>query len=668
MPVQTYDTYSPRIVSSTVSDRGRYTFNADEYVFNSASDEAFTFNGIAIFSTEILVGGDVVSNRTVAPSSVALSVDGSGYPQIQFGGSSNTLTFDGTTFLFSNPIQASIGTFTGSVSAFGSNLVMTDDGSGNPVINFFDSVQGIKFSQNLVFNGITAPSGIWDIVTFNSVGTATDGNFKAVQFLSFNGTSDWNVSPGVHYENGEFVARDGTIFFDIPNDGLLQFGDFVEVYLSIGVGSTPTGAYGIEIFNARATPTLYLQNMDDIPFTPTTPGIVFYSQFDEGLGHSIGFYKDEAGNVTQIGAGSGGGGTVTEVDVTSDLTVDGTPGGSFTVDGTIGLAPTGVTAAFYDFPALSIDANGRVTDGVSRGFYNSSSSVLLINGSGTTSHSGIAAGTIFGEFADASDDDIANFVALGNNAQAGNHGISIGSGAGFSTSGHNIHLFIGSGADATVNELLNIAAIGPNARVSRDNTYSYGDPATPVSHGFNTPAADSSLHVVSGSTSGALGAKGVARFNGIPTDPSNNWPVTDKVFQQNALITTGVSTNTILTIPISNALGGCITRARIQVSGIINNGTASGAGEISVVGAFDGTNTFYLNAVSSTTPVAIVLDPGTTAPFGLPAGTASAQVVLSGTSGPGAENILVQVIGINATTINWIAWCEYYTTQAISND
>ena len=503
----------------------------------------------------------------------------------------------------------------------------------------------LVFNDQSSFNGVTAD---WDVLSFQ----ATDNlRYKGYYFFGETAASSFNIMTG--YRGS--VATPGTVTFDIPNTGEFYWWDNVTV---AGLLSSEGGIAGI-----GEAAYLYLQNAVDIPATPSN-GVRFFSQFDSGLGHSIAYYKDDDGNVTQIGAGSGGGGTVTDVDVTSDLTVDGTPGGAFSVAATIGLAVTGVTAGFNDFAAVDVDANGRITDIEQRGSFSAADNLLILNGTGVSEKVTLTAGTMVGSGADASNSSIANFLAMGTGAKAGNQGVSVGAGAGNATSGHNEHLFLGYGADATANSLINIAAIGPNSRVSANNTYAYGDAQTPASHGFNTPQALSSLHVVSKTTSGSSGSKGVLRLNGI-NDAVNTWPVTDKVIQQNALITTGVSAETILLIPISNALDGCITRARIQVSGIINDGSASGAGEISVVGAFDGGSTFYLNAVSSTTPIPITLEPGTTAPFGLPAGTASAQVVLSGTTG-GVQNILVQVIGVNATTINWVAWCEYYTTQAVA--
>jgi len=54
--------------------------------------------------------------------------------------------------------------------------------------------------------------------------------------------------------------------------------------------------------------------------------------------------------------GGGGGGTVTAVTAGIGLT-----GGTITGTGTIGLAPSGVSAGSYTYPALTVDATGRIT-------------------------------------------------------------------------------------------------------------------------------------------------------------------------------------------------------------------------------------------------------------------------------------------------------------------
>lgn len=84
-------------------------------------------------------------------------------------------------------------------------------------------------------------------------------------------------------------------------------------------------------------PTYYLQG----PIGPLVIG--------SGLSVSL------QGVISSTGGG-GGGGTVTAITAGLGLT-----GGTITGSGTIGLAPSGVTAGAYTYPALSVDASGRIT-------------------------------------------------------------------------------------------------------------------------------------------------------------------------------------------------------------------------------------------------------------------------------------------------------------------
>jgi hypothetical protein len=743
----TFSTYLPSITSGNDTSLSVFTLEADKFIFNLDAAGDFYIggpisgpDGINTVTGEFVANYDITSN---VGSSTQITLTGiAGNSAILLNNGAGLISFDPDNNYITTPSGASF---------LNGKIILTVDESSNPQLQFSSSANSLTWDGSNLISSISfnAAGSTQSAYKYALTGTAFDGSSSTdgiALLLGHNSAgnrqfwytaTDYLASPNTSNAAGRFIIQTGSIDFScVSTDGTInlplsfqqdfgptRFGGYVSI------GNSLPSAYKFDIQGSDAS--FHLDANLDIPDAPLQ-GVVFFSQYDVGLGHSLGFLIDDAGNVTQIGEGSGGGGTVTEVDVTDDLTVNGTPSGSFTVDGTIGLAPTTVTAdtynfgngfitvdlngrltdaqsatdigtvteidvtsdltvdgtpagtittsgtigladvltltpGTYDFAAFNVDQKGRVQDAEQRGMYDNANHLIIINGTGISAHTGLTYGVVFGESADASDDTIANFCAIGQGARAGNQGTSVGDGAGNGTSGHNTHLFVGYGSDATTNGLVNVAAIGPNSRVSADNTYSYGDASTPSSHGFNTPAALSTLHVVSGNTSGTLGSKGVSRLNGIPTDLSNNWPVSDKIYQQNALITTTVSTETILSIPISNALGGCITFANIEVSGILSDGTASGAGQIRIRAAFDGVNNFYINGLSNTTPVNITLDPGTTAPFALPAGTASAAAVLTNNTGPGAQSVEIQVTGINATTINWIAWVEYYFCQATSN-
>lgn len=657
LPTNSFDTYSPYIKSSNDGSFSKLSFQSDQYYFNMIDGKNFEVNG-NILTKSLTSRNSITSNFTVSPQSIVLGIDGGDLPLITFG-NSGTLQFDGSLFNFSNPITAPTATFSSATV----NSVLQVNGE-------IIADNSTAYADKMLLTGVALDSstdsgGVSLVLTHNSASNRQFGLTASENLLippdSTHAIARWVL--GGTSVDFSVVSTDGSV--NLPLYFQRDFGPS-EFFGFLSVGNN-LPAYKLDIQDADAA--IRLDGNTGIPTAPPS-GVVFFSNFDIGLGHSIAFYIDDAGNVTQIGAGSGGSGTVTEVDTTSDLTVNGVPGGSFTVDGTLGLADkSGATAATYQFPQITLDAKGRVSNASNLGSYNGIDFLLILNGTGLSAHTSITNAVLIGDNADASDDSISNFVAIGKGSRAGNQGTCLGVGAGNLTTGHDIHLFLGYGADATTNNLTNVAAIGPHAEVSQDNTYGYGDPATPVSHGLNIPNAQSTLHVKSGPTSGSIGSKGVLRLNGI-NDPANNWPVSDWVKGQNAEITSnGVSVITIASIPISNALGGCHTKAKIQISAIIGGGgpaAASAQGEIDIRGFFDDVHdTFWINGVSTTTPIPITLVAGSTDLT--ISSVAIAQVVLSGTAGPGSQSILVQIIGISTILVNWNCVYEYFTTQATAN-
>lgn len=650
-----------------------------QITFDSTSSNAFQFSNNIEGAGDIQADGNIIAGN-VAPLEIMLTNDGSN-PQIQFGSSSsNTLTYDGS-FNFSKGVQV------GTVSCRGNALINTNDMAVTHAFSVFDSL------GNYGFNIDTSLDILSSIFAVNSMGT-DDTTYKyLLSGMALDGSTDTGGAALVliHNSTGNrqfgLVASDsllappdathpiarwvmgttGIDFSVISTDGstnlplIFQSGfgpaEFFG-FLSIGQNLP---SYKVDIQDSDAA--LRLDANSGTPATPSS-GVAFFSNFDSGLGHSLAFYVDDAGNVTQIGEGSGGGGTVTEVTVSSDLTVDGTAGGSFTVNGTIGL-PDLVTADTYQFSQIAINSKGIATSISSLGSWDNVNGNLILNGNGTSSHTGLVQCLIIGQDADVSDDSTTSGIAIGNGALAGTESVSLGLNSGSSTNSHTGAFFLGTNSDATTNGLFNITAIGYEARVGADDTIVLGRPSTSTVVGG--PTANSTLHVISGTTSGTNGEDGVLRLNGI-NDADNNWPVSDIVTLQNAIVQDGAVTDTILIIPISSGLGGCNTFAKIVVQGIVGNngpGISSISGTLEVAGAYDGSpGNFYINGVSTTTPVSITLNQGTTDTTTL---LAAATVSLTGTSGPGTQSLIVQVTGVNANFINWIAYATYSTVQSTSN-
>jgi hypothetical protein len=97
---------------------------------------------------------------------------------------------------------------------------------------------------------------------------------------------------------------------------------------------------------------------------PNTPFYTPYSPYLQGVqgpivvGSGLSISLDGVISST----GGGGGGTVTSITAGTGLF-----GGNITTTGTLGIAPTGVVAGAYTFPALSINAQGQVTS-IASGF------------------------------------------------------------------------------------------------------------------------------------------------------------------------------------------------------------------------------------------------------------------------------------------------------------
>lgn len=736
MPTNSFDTYSPNAVSSNTDGFSYWDFYADNIRMNIDIESAFSI--VSLSNGDVLkVNSNGDSNFSLGQSyQFDVTNDGNGDTQLNFNNSTANLIYDGNAvlFRFSNDILSNnVQNYSISLSSDGSGnaqLKMGPDDAG--VITFIDGLAQIQ-------GQFTANGTVQSAYKYALTGTAFDGssdsNGGAAQILIHNspgniqfGLTDManlltppdDTRPIARWVMGastidfSIVSTDGSV--NLPLYFQRDFGPS-EFFGWVSVGND-LPAYKLDIQDSDAA--IHMGANSGIPPTPIDGG-VWFVQFDEGLGKTLPFFKDTNGDVTQLGEGTGGGGTVTLVAVTSDLTIDGVPSESFTVDGTIGLAPTTVSAGSYTFGdgGFTVDANGRITaasnstdfgtvtsvasnNGIVGGtitttgtlgmdptwlfFDTGASNAFILTGGNsiTTGVSNTGSGNLAlfntqdGSYNTASGESSLGANVSGNyNTADGyhafwtaqiNYGTAIGANSGLGNLTGDYATFVGYNTgvvDSSDWGNTNHAAFGHNTKVGASNTYAYGDGT--VSHIFGATTANSTMHIKSNATSGSMGSRGVLRLNGT-NDPDNTWPVSDIVWMQNEIVQDGVVTNTILTIPISNALGGCITNARIKVSCILGNGgpgISSYSGEINVLGAFDGSpGAFYINGVSTLTPVVITLNPGTTdATLAL----ASATVSLTGTTGPSSQNLIVQVTGINANFVNWNAYCEYFTTQSTSN-
>jgi hypothetical protein len=680
MPTDTYNTYDPNIVSSNTGVGGYsiMTFDADNFVFNMDPSQSFVVNGAE-------------SNVAIIDASGNLTIQGS----LDVYGSDSIFNINkaSTNFAFNVWSNTVVGDFALRINTNTYNNIsvgqdLTVDGIPPDYEVYFhvigNSANGTPGEIDTMYNQLD--DGLTGAATFNSTG-------------SFGGQleSYANVLANVGSTSQITIGNDGSgnskISFvnSVPADYNILFEPYANTLLhsyaiSIASGDIPT-AFGSDVV-----------------------GVQIYSVVDGGTGFSVPYYQDEGGNNYAWGTG-GGSGSVTEVGTTDYLTVDGTPGASITTSGTLSINPaylyydpSNFNAAYGgagngasmtgDYNTLGGEGAG---DAITTGAYNTflghnagtaavasqhcvgignqclastnanfTTAVGSVCGLNTTAQGGCFFGyQTFSTSTSSADTYNSSFGYQSLQYVTGSGNTAFGSNTGNGLSGGCTNgLFLGFLATATTTGLTNCAAIGYNSYVAASNCFSYGNES--VYHGFGTTAAASTMHVVANQTTGDSGYLGVLRLNGI-NDLSNTWPVTDIVTTQNAIITDGVVTDTILIIALPSAYGGSVTNATIYVSGIIGNGGPSSSGvtgQITVNGMYDAVHdTYWINGLSSATPVPITLNLTSS---DTTMATASAQVALTGTSGPTTQALIVQVTGINAEFVNWNAYSTYFTTQATS--
>lgn len=184
-------------------------------------------------------------------------------------------------------------------------------------------------------------------------------------------------------------------------------------------------------------------------------------------------------------------------------------------------------------------------------------------------------------------------------------------------------IFIGRIADASVGGLTNAIAIGAAAIVSTSNSMVLGDGTVNVGIGTSSPL--NKLHIV-----GSYQQKGI----------TSGWTGTDLIKKQSSVQTTNATITTLLTIPIPTAIDTAVT-VRVNLVALKTDGSAAAYGE-SFFGAF------YNGTISASIGTIPTITLTTTLLFAV-----AAVWVVSG------NNLLLQVTGIAATNINWVASYEY---------
>ena len=215
-----------------------------------------------------------------------------------------------------------------------------------------------------------------------------------------------------------------------------------------------------------------------------------------------------------------------------------------------------------------------------------------------------------------------NTLTLANNS---NGNTAMGFQAGASNVNYTNCTFLGLSADASVPSLTNATAIGANAIVDTDNSLVLGNGAN-IGIGTSSPASE--LHLV-----------GIFQQKGI----TSGWTGTDVYRGQTSIQTTNNSLTTIATFPVGTTNDPALT-CTATVVGVKTDGSDAGFTLISTAGAwYNGTTTASIGGL----PTILV--------------NSSAGFVTTSVSwGVSGNNLILQVTGIAATNINWVATYQYH--------
>lgn len=483
------------------------------------------------------------------------------------------------------------------------------------------------------------------------------------------------------------VSTDGTI--NLPLFFQRDYGP-AQFFGKLSIGND-LPIYKVDIQDSDAS--LHLEDNDSIPDTPSS-GIVLFSNFDTDLGKSVAYYKDSSANVIPIGGGSG---SITSIDTTNYLTVDGTPGGTITTTGELSInpdylyySPTSFNSFFGGAGNVSITGHYNVAGGHDAGEslgsgdsntlygYQAGNAIDSSNANSAFGNNALAQTTgtsnnAFGSLAGYSLEDgnynsIFGDSALGAsssdsyNSVFGYHALWISSGPYNSVFGANAFVAssgtltgvtglgynIGSGVtdssyllllgyNATcADSITNAAAIGANSTVAVSNAYSYGPVGTEVKHGFGTDTPIANMHV-----EGDFYRNGVSSLSFTPTG---------KHYDQSTVQTDGATSQTLITIPIpttSAASAGSVLCAEATILAISTIGDGCAYATTSAQVYFDGS-----------TSLPIVTFPTITFDTSGSLTLASASWAIVGT------NLLLNVTGINAYFVNWISDFNYFANAS----
>jgi hypothetical protein len=237
--------------------------------------------------------------------------------------------------------------------------------------------------------------------------------------------------------------------------------------------------------------------------------------------------------------------------------------------------------------------------------------------------------TAVGAGASATIDTNGNTTSVGYNALTLNTGAgntAVGSTAGAARATYTNSTFLGFGADASANSLSNATAIGYNASVGVSNAIVLGQTATATNVGIGTGSPSNILHIV-----GTFQQKGI----------TSNWTNTDCYMGQVSVQTTNATPANVFSVAVGTTNDPCMI-CTVWICCENSAGSSAAYGTSTTAAWYNGTTT----ANVSTAPTITMTNSGSF--------TVAAAWAIS------SNNLVLQVTGIAATTINWVVRYQYH--------